>query len=80
MCLKTNTVVLKCTLYQFQYFKVTCLCTVEIYQRLFQSNSFSRNDLMGIFNLGWSRLINKLSLTRSLNLFASEAIKMIKVC
>ena len=60
-------------IYQFQYFKTTCLCLVGIYQEIFQSNSFNGNDLMVLFNWGWSRLINKLSLIRSLNLFASEA-------
>ena len=44
----------------------------EIYQRRSQSKSFNGNDLMVLFNWGWSRLINKLSLIRSLNLFASE--------
>ena len=28
-----------------------------------QSNNFNGNDLMVLFNLGWSRLINELSLT-----------------
>ena len=48
---------------------------------MFQSDSFNGNDLMVLFNRVWSRLIYKLSLIRSLNLFASEArnIKMIKV-
>ena len=72
MCLKTDTILLQYTLYQFQYFITTCLCTVEIYQEMFQSNSFKGNDLMVLFNWGWWRLINKLSLIRSLNLFASE--------
>ena len=69
MCLKTDTTLLKYTFYQFQYFITTCLCTVEIYQ----ANSFNGNDFMVLFNWGWSRLINKLSLIRSLNLFAPEA-------
>ena len=34
--------------------------------------SFDGNCLMVLFNLGWSRLINKLSLIRRLNLFASQ--------
>ena len=34
-----------------------------------QSNSFNGNDLMVLFKWGWSRLINKSSLRRSLNLF-----------
>ena len=34
---------------------------------------FNGNDLMVLFNWGLSRLINKLSLIRSLNLFPSEA-------
>ena len=41
MCLKTDTVLLQYTLHQFQYFITTCLCMVEIYQQMFQSNSFS---------------------------------------
>ena len=45
----------------------------EIYQQRSQSKSFNGNDLMVLFNWGWSHLINKLSLIRSLNLFASEA-------
>ena len=73
MCLKTDTILLQYNLYQFQYFITTCLCTVEIYQEMFQSNSFNGNDLMVLFNWDWSRLINKLSLIKSLNLFASEA-------
>ena len=73
MCLKTDIILLKYTFYQFQYFITTCLCTAEIYQEMFQSNSFNGNDLMVLFNWGLSRLINKLSLIRSLNLFASGA-------
>ena len=45
---------------------------VEIYQEIFESNSFNGNDFMVLFNWGWSRLINKRFLIRSLNLFASE--------
>ena len=48
---------------------------MEIYQQMFESNNFNRNGLMVLFNWGCSRLINKLYLTRSLNLFASEARK-----
>ena len=73
MCLKTDTVLLQYTFYQLQYFITTCLCTVEIYQEMFQSNSFNGNDLMVLFKWGWSLLINKLSLTRSLKLLASVA-------
>ena len=73
MCLKTDTIPLQKTFYQFQYFKPIWLCMVEFYQEMFQSNSFNGNDLMVLFNGGWSRLINKLSLIRSPNLFASEA-------
>ena len=62
MCLKTDAILLQYTLHQFQYFITTCLCAVEIYQQMFQSNSFNRNDLMVLFNWGWSCLINKLSL------------------
>ena len=47
--------------------------TDEIYQRRSQSKSFNGNDLMILFSWSWSRLINKLSLIKSLNLFASEA-------
>ena len=73
MCLKTDTVLLQYNFYQFQYFITTCLCTVEICQEMFQSNSFNGNDLMVLFKWGWSLLINKLSLTRSLKLLASVA-------
>ena len=37
MCLKTSTILLQYTLHQFQYLITTCLCTVEIYQQMFQS-------------------------------------------
>ena len=40
----------------------------EIYKRRSHSKSFNGNDLMVLFNWGWSRLINKLSLISSLNL------------
>ena len=79
MCLKTCTILLQ---YYFtiqlhsitiHYFITTCLCLVEIYQYIFQSNSFNGNDLMVLFNYGWSRLTSNLSLMKSLNLFASEA-------
>ena len=73
MCLKTDTILLQYTSYQFQYFITTRLCAVEIYQEMFQSNGFNRNDLAVLFDWGWSRLINKFSLIKSLNLFASEA-------
>ena len=73
MCLKTDTILLQYTFYQFQCFITTCLCTVEIYQEMFQSNSFNRNDLMVLVSWGRPCLINKLSLIRSLNLFVSEA-------
>ena len=73
MCLKTDTILLQYTFYQFHYFITTYLCTVEIYHEMFQLNSFNGNDVMVLFNWGWSRLINKLSLIRSVNLFASEA-------
>ena len=68
MCLKTDTILLQYTFYQFQYFIITCLCTEEIYQEMFQSNSFNANDLMVLFNWCWSPLINKLSVIKSLNL------------
>ena len=70
---KTDTILLQYTFYQFQYFITACLCTVEIYQKMFRSNSFNGNDLMVLYTWGWSRLINKLPLIRSLNLFALEA-------
>ena len=73
MCLKIDTILLQYTIYQFQYLITTCVCRVEIYQEMFQSNSFNGDDLMVLFKWDWSRLINKLSLIRSLNLFASEA-------
>ena len=38
-----------------------------------QSNNLSWNDSMDLFHWGWSCLMNKLFLIRSLNLFASEA-------
>ena len=72
MCLKTDTILLQYSFfYHFQYFIIACLCTVEIYLEMFKLNSFHGNDLMVLWD--WSRLINKLSLIRSLNLFASEA-------
>ena len=70
--LKTNIILLQFTLHEFQYFLTTCLFTKEIYQQMSQLNSFNRNYLMVLFNCGWSPLINKLSLIRSLNLFASK--------
>ena len=73
MCLKPDTILLQYTFYQFQYFITTCLCTVEIYQEMFQSNISNENDLIILFNWGWSSLINKLSLIGSLNFFTSEA-------
>ena len=36
MCLKTDAI--QYTFYQFQYFVMPCLCMVEIYQEMFQSN------------------------------------------
>ena len=73
MCLKIDTFLLQYSFYQFQYFITTWLCTVEIYQEMFQSNSFNGNDFMVLFNWGWSRLTNKHFIIRSLNLFSSEA-------
>ena len=52
MCLKTDTILLQYIFYQFQYFITTCLCTVEIYQEIFQSNSFNGNDLMVLTGAG----------------------------
>ena len=56
--------------YQFHFFITTCLCFVEIDHKIFH---FNWNDSMVLFKWGWWRLINKPSLIRSLNLFASEA-------
>ena len=42
--------VLLYTYYQFEYLITTCLYLVEIYQKIFQSNSFNGNDLMVLFN------------------------------
>ena len=47
MCLKIATIPLQYTLYQFQYFITTCLCTGEVYQEMFHSNSLNGNDLIG---------------------------------
>ena len=75
ICLKTDTILI-----QRQPSSVlTCLCAMEFYLQMSQSNSFNGNDLMVLFNCRWSGLIYKLSLIRSLYLFASENIKMIKV-
>ena len=71
ICLKTDAILLQYTFHQFQYFIITCLHR-RIYQRRFQPKSFNENDWMVLFNWGWSRLINKFSLIRSLNLFTSE--------
>ena len=73
MYLKTDIVLLQCTLHQLRYFITTSLCLVEIYQQMFQPYSFNENDLMVLFIWGWSHLMNKLSLISSLNLFVSEA-------
>ena len=45
---------------------------MEIYQKMLQPNSFNGIDLMVLFNWGWSRLIYKLFLIRSLNLLESR--------
>ena len=50
----------------------TYLCKVKFYLQVSQSNSFNGNDLI-LFNWGWSCLINKPSLIRSLSFFASKA-------
>ena len=73
MYLKTDIVLLQCTLHQLRYFITTSLCLAEIYQQVFQPCSFNENDLMVLFIWGWSHLMNKLSLISSLNLFVSEA-------
>ena len=49
MCLKTDAILLENTFYQFQYFTTKFLCMVEIYQEMFQSCSFNRNDVMVLF-------------------------------
>ena len=51
----------------------TYLCTVEFYQKISQSNRFKENALMVLFNWGRSRLMNEVSLIRSLILFPTEA-------
>ena len=63
MCLKTDTILLKYTFYQFQCFITTCLCTVEIYQEVFQPNSFNGNDLMwlGLVTFDQKTFLNKKS-------------------
>ena len=77
MCLKTDTILLQYTLYQFQYFITTCLCTVGIYQGIFQSNSFNGIDLMVLFNWDWTHLSNKLSLT--LNVPIPDRVKKLNL-
>ena len=64
--LKTDTILLQYKFYQFQYFITTCLRGRNLSTKVYG------NDLV-LFNWGWSRLFNKLSLIRSLNLFALEA-------
>ena len=70
--LRIDTILLQYTFYQFQYFIATCLHGRKLSTKV-SVRSFNGNDLMVLFNLVWSRIINKLSLIRSLNLFASEA-------
>ena len=72
LCLKSDTILLQYTFHRFQYF-IKNTYMDKISQQRSQSKSFNGNDLMVLFNWGWSRLINKLSLMRSLNLFVSEA-------
>ena len=72
MCLKIDPIILQYTLHKFQYFITTCLCTAEIYQQMFKSNSFKGNDLMVLINWSWSHLINNLSLIRNLNLLSLQ--------
>ena len=57
----------------FNTFITSFLHTVEFYVQMSQTNSFKENDLMLLFNWSWSRLINKRSPIRSLNLVAPEA-------
>ena len=57
VCKKADIILLQYTFYQYQYFITPCLCMVEVYQEIFQSNSFNRNDMMVLFNWGgdvWS--------------------------
>ena len=51
----------------------TFILQYTFYQPSSQSKRFNGNDMTAIFNWGWSRLINKLSLQKSLNLFVLEA-------
>ena len=67
MRLKVDAILLQYNFYQFQYFITACLYTVEIYQEIFQSNKFNQNGLMVLFNWGWSRLINKLQISKYQN-------------
>ena len=70
--LRIDTILLQYTFYQFQYFIATCLHGRKLSTKV-SVRSFNGNDSMVLFNLVWSRIINKLSLIRSVNLFASEA-------
>ena len=70
--LRIDAILLQYTFYQFQYFIATCLHGRKLSTKV-SVRSFNGNDLMVLFNLVWSRIINKLSLIRSLNLFASGA-------
>ena len=60
----------KIPLINFNVSITTYLRTMDFYLEMPKSNSF---DLIVLFNWGWSRFMNKRSLIRSLNLFASEA-------
>ena len=69
-CLKTDTFLLQYTFYQFQYFITTCLHGRNLSTK-FSVKNFLTEMTWRLW--GWSRLINKISLLRSLNLFALEA-------
>ena len=72
ICLKADTFILQYTFYQFQYFITTYLHRQNLSIK-FSVKTFSRKWHDGYINWGWSRLINKLSLLKSLNLFVLEA-------
>ena len=72
ICLKTDKVLLQYTFYPFQYFITTHLHGPNLSTKV-SVKKIKRKWLDGFVQLGWSRLINKLSLKRSLNLFLPEA-------
>ena len=64
ICLKTDTILLQYTLYQFQYFIITCLHGWNLSMKV-SVKKFSGKWLGGIVQLGLVTF-NKLSLVRSL--------------